>query len=228
MPAISTRTDLVIPAELVAVLDIPPLAVTDATPDPEWVEVPLGEGRYRRRPSQRLPLDPRTAESTRRFNRLAPFGLPTALVAAAILLIIINKDDLPPALWLTGLLAYVGTMSGWAQVVGGLPKQRPRRLLTGELRIPEVPVEVAEQWVVRNPGVSTTDEPMPWPHPRRYYARLSLGLVAGAIALFTVLAVDGREDSILLWALTVVLLGYGVLMALRTQARRKAKYTLLG
>ena len=124
----------------------------------------------------------------------------------------------------------MATTLGWHRVVAGLPRQQPRRLRSGHLRIPEVPVEVAQQWIARNPGVTTTDEPMPLPHSRRYYAGWSIGLVTAAIVLVVVLANNGREDFILFWMLVPVLFVAGLVMALRTQppTRGKPKYTWLG
>jgi hypothetical protein len=229
MPAITTRTDLVIPAGMTAALDIPPLAVTDATTHPEWVEVPFGDGIYRRNPSQRLPLDPRTARVTRRYRRFAPWALSVTLILASVYFLALYRDDLPSAVQPATLALYLATMVGWNRVAAGLPRQRPRRLRSGELRIPEVPVEVAEQWVTRNPGVTTTDEPMPRPHSPRYYTGWAIGLVAAAITLFVVLLNDGREDFILFWMLPPVMVVAGVVMAsrIRPPARDKSKYTLL-
>ncbi|WP_203833162.1 hypothetical protein [Actinoplanes regularis] len=212
------------------VLDIPPLAVTNASSDPEWGDVPIGQGTYRRSPSQRLPLDPRTAKAIRRYRRLVPWALPVNLTALVVFCIAIYRDDLPLAIQLAGIGMYMTTTLGWHRVVAGLPPQRPRRLRSGDLRIPEVPIEVAEQWIARNPGVTATDEPMPHPHSRRYYARWSIGLVTAAIVLVVVLANDGREDLILFWQLASVLFVAGLVMALRTlpPVHGKPKYTLLG
>jgi hypothetical protein len=230
VPAITTRTDLVIPADMVATLDIPSVAVDNAAPDPEWADVPLGQGMYRRNPSQRLPLDPGTAKAVRRYRRLVPWALPANLIAPVVFWIVIRRDDLPLAVQLAGVGMYLAMTLGWQRVAAGLPWQRPRRLRSGDLRIPGVPVEVAEQWIARNPGVTATDEPMPHPHSRRYYAGWSIGLVTAAIVLVVVLANDGREDYILFWALAPVLFLGGLVTALRTRppARGKPRYTFLG
>lgn len=214
---------------MVSDLDIPPLAVTNAAPDPEWADVPISQLAYRRDPSQRLPLDPRTAKAIRRHRRLAPWALPVNLTALVVFWIAIFMDDLPLAVQLAGIGMHMTTTLGWHRVVAGLPPQQPRRLRSGDLRIPEVPVEVAEQWITRNPGVTATDEPMPRPHSRRYYAGWSIGLVTTAIVLVVIMANNGREDFILLWMLAPVILVSGLVMALRTQppARGKPKYTLL-
>ncbi|AEV84202.1 hypothetical protein ACWT_3179 [Actinoplanes sp. SE50] len=224
------RTDLVIPADLVAGLDIPSLAVTDATPDPVWAPVPIGQNTFRRDPSQRLPLDPRTAATTMRHRRLAPWGPPALFGTLIIYWISLHRHDLPLAVSLAGLAVYLGTIVGWQRVTAGLPAQRPRRLPSGDLRIPKVPAEVAAQWTVRNPGVTVTDEPMPRPHSRRFYAGWAIGLLSATVLLVVVLAEDGREDDIRLWMLVPMLFVSGIVMAFRMRppARGKPEYTLLG
>ena len=102
MPAITTRTDLVIPAHIVPNLDIPSLAVTNGAADPEWGDVPIDQWIYRRNPSQRLPLDPRTAKATRRYRRVVPWALPVNLTALVVFLIAIRRDDLPLGIQLAG------------------------------------------------------------------------------------------------------------------------------
>lgn len=215
---------------MIPALDIPPLALTNAMTEPEWDDLPLRRGIYRRHPSLRLPLDPRTAAATRRYRRLAPWSLPLNLVALILYWVTLRSDHLPFAVQLAALGFYPATVFWWHRLSAGLPRQHPQRLRSGDLRIRDVPVEVAEQWVVRNPGVTTTDEPMPLPHSRRYYARWSIGLVTAAIALFVTLANDGREDNVLLWMLSPILFVAGVVTALKTlpRPRGEAKYTLLG
>jgi hypothetical protein len=226
----SARIDLVIPADLMSALDIPPLAVTDGTPAPEWADVPIDQARYRSEPSLRLPVDPGTARAVRRYRRILPWARSVILLALAFLLAAIYVGDLPLAARVVGLVVYAGAILGWSHVAERLPAQRPRRLAEGDLRIPGVPVEVANRWIERNPGVTATAEPMPRPHSRRFYAGWAIGLVAAAIALAVVLVNDGREDFILFWMLAPVLLVSGFAMALKTlpSARGEAKYTWLG
>jgi hypothetical protein len=78
-----------------------------------------------------------------------------------------------------------------------------------------VPVEVAVQWVERNPGVVATDEPEPRPRSRPFYTTWSVGLIIAAIALCAVLATNGREDFILLWAAAPLLFFAGLSAAWR-------------
>ncbi|MBG0560560.1 hypothetical protein [Actinoplanes aureus] len=217
------RTDLVVPADLIAGLQIPPLAITDGAADPEWVEVPLSQWRFvKLRPLQRLPLDARSARSVRRAIRLAPWSLPAALVSLTAWWVYFHTDA---SLSLPGFLMALGAALSihiLALVQShGMPKRLPYRTRFGELRIPDVPVEVAQQWVARNPGVTATDEPAPRPHSRRFYVRWSTGLLTASILLVVVLANNGREDSILFWMLVPTLIVVGITAALKIQSPRK-------
>ncbi|MFD0523118.1 hypothetical protein [Paractinoplanes durhamensis] len=84
MTGIEQRTDLVIPAAAVAGLQIPPLAVTDGTADPVWVDVPLYRRRIKPPPTQRLPFDPRSARVVRRYFWLAPWSALLAVILIAV------------------------------------------------------------------------------------------------------------------------------------------------
>jgi hypothetical protein len=211
------RIDLVVPLNLVVDLQIPSLAVTNGAVAPDWVEVPLGRRRSKRKPSLRLPLDPRSARSARRYLRLAPWSPLSALVA----LVVWGAWTFGHLPWRGGLVAVLvawGVRFAWLLLqTPGLPKQWPYRTRFGDLRIPKVPVAVAQEWVAQNPGVTATDEPPPRPHSRRFYAGWSVCLLLAAIGLFVVLANDGREDFILLWMLVAVLFFTGVSAALKTQ-----------
>ncbi|UQU66857.1 hypothetical protein COUCH_11555 [Couchioplanes caeruleus] len=197
------------------------MAVTDGAADLEWVEVPVGRWAFQRRPSQRLPLDPRTAKRTRRYVQLAPWSLLTGLVTLVAWLAAVLVD-VTPSIRLTAVVVAGADQLVWLLVRRGLPRQIPYRTRFGDLRIPEVPAEVAQQWISQNPGVTATDEPPPRPHSRRFYAGWSVGLVAAAIGLTVVLANDGREDFILFWVLVPVLFVAGVSMALKAQPQSKA------
>jgi hypothetical protein len=215
------RTDLVVPMDLVTTLRIPALAVTNGAADPDWVEVPLGRRRFKRQPPLRLPLDPRSAKNTRRYVRLAPWYPLPALVS----LVAWSAGTFGHLAWPESLGAVVvagGVPLTWSLLqTRGLHRQVPYRTRFGDLRIPEVPVEVAQQWVAQNPGVTATDEPAPRPHSLRFYTVWSVCLLLAAVGLVVVLANDGREDFILLWMLAPVLFFTGVSMALKTQPPAK-------
>ena len=210
------RTDLAVPAHLVDGLRIPALSVTDGEADVEWVEVPMSGWRFRRRPAQRLPLDPRSARRARRYVRLAPWSLPISLVMP---LAVISAAAGPLRGDAGALVTCVVVILhfGWnlAAVSGELPPQTPRRDRQGALRIPGVPLEVARQWEDQNPGVTTSDQPAPRPRSTRFYAAWSAGLLLTAVALGVVLANDGQEDFILLWAAVPTLFLGGCALALK-------------
>ena len=175
----------------------------------------MGWWSFRRRPSQRLPLDPRTAKKTRRYVQLAPWSLLTSLVTLAAWAAAVFVDLTPP-IWCAAVAVAGAGQLVWWSVRRGLPRQVPYRTRFGELRIPEVPVEVAQGWISQNPSVTVTDEPPPRPHSRRFCAGWSVGLVAAAIGLTGALANDWRDDFILLWMLVPVLFFSGISMALKT------------
>ncbi|XVV08410.1 hypothetical protein ACQP2X_26565 [Actinoplanes sp. CA-131856] len=205
--------DLVVPAALVADVRMPALAVTDGSPDPEWVAVPMSMLRFRRRPSQLLPVDARTARAVRRYMRLAPLSFLIPL--ASIVLFIVGAAE-------GSTLALVGGLIGplWGLTEGrGLPKQEPSRTHTGDLRISNVPLEVAQEWIRLNPGVTVTDVPAPRRYSRRFYASWAIGLVAASLALALVLANNGREDNFLLQLLVPLLFIAGVWTATKTAPR---------
>lgn len=212
-----SRTDIVIPAEALPTLRIPPLALTNGAPDPEWVDVPMSRWRFRRRPSQRVPLDPRTARRARRYIRLAPWSLLRIFLSLAALcwyyVTANGSGHLSYLVTLVGLVAPVVISLASPLLEGRLPVQTPRRDPNGDLRISDVPLAVAQEWVRQNPGVNATDEPAPRPHAPRFYATWSVGLILAAIGLGVVLAGDGRADFILLWMLVPALFVGGVATA---------------
>lgn len=201
-------------------LHIPALAITNGAADPEWAQVPLSRWRFQRSPSQRLPLDPRTAKSVRRYTRLAPWSLLTTLVAVAAWSALAFAD-----LSSSGRTAAIAV--AWSAILWslleqrGLPRHLPYRTRSGDLRIPQVPVEVADRWVAHNPGVIATDEPAPPAHSRRFYAIWAAGLLTASAGLAVVMATNGRVDSVLLWMLMPVLLFTGISMALKAQPPAK-------
>jgi hypothetical protein len=210
-----TRTDLVVPADLVAGLDMPALALTTGEATVEWVALPISRWRFARRPALRVPLDPRSARRARRYLRIGPWVLIVAaldVVAGAV--VVFTDARLPSATPFFFSSLFVLLSVPW--IGGAPPRQGPVRTPAGDVRIPAVPVEVARQWAARNPGVIVTDEPSPRRHARRYYATWALGLLAGGGALAVVFANDGREESVLLWAVAAAALIAGVTMALKT------------
>ena len=210
------RTDLVVPAHLISCLQMPARSVTTGGTDVEWVEIPTSRWRIKRRPAQRLPLDPRSARRARRYIRFEPWSSVARLVVfpAWASVNLLNLSALSRTIALVVMLALM--VWNIPSLSGALPRQSPCRTAAGDLRIPEVPIEVAKQWVGLNPGVIPTIEPVPRPRSRRWYATWSTVLLSAAIVLFTVLANDGREDSGLVWLGVLALFFTGGAMALKT------------
>ena len=207
------RTDIVVPADRVADLRIPPLAVTTGAPGPEWADVPMSVWRFKRRPALRLPLDPESAKRARRYVRLAVWAPLVVIVSQLAWAGVLLSDAARPVELAALLVASVVLVGSQLVPTGRLPRQTPYRTSSGDVRIPGVPVEVAQRWIEQNPGVTATDDPAPRPHSRRFYAAWSAGLLAGAVGLAVVLATNGREDFIALWLLVPVLIVAGASMA---------------
>ncbi|GLW27787.1 hypothetical protein [Actinoplanes regularis] len=203
---------------------MPSSAVTNGRTDVEWVEVPVKTAWWiRPRPTQRLPLDPRSARRARRHIRFAPWSTAIAIgmsLAWGVLiysgawnaLVHTGSRQADEMIYFVVFYLWVFLWS-WPVVRGALPAQAPCRSLAGDLYIPEVPVGVAEQWVEQNPGVLTTNEPAPRPYTRRFYATWSAILLGAAIALWTILANDEREDPFLFNFAVPVLLVAGCMVA---------------
>jgi len=210
------RTDLVVPARLVSDLQMPPLSVTTGGTDVQWVEIPTCHWWFMRRPAQRLPLDPRSARRARRYLRLEPWSSLARLVVLLVWTTVNAFNPSPPSRTIALVVWLALIVSSIPYVNGVLPRQSPYRTAAGDLRVPEVPMKVAKQWVELNPGVVPAGEPAPRPRSRRWYATLSTVLLISAIVLLTVLANDGREDSGLVWLGVPVLFVIGVATALKT------------
>jgi hypothetical protein len=172
--------------------------------------------RFRSRPALRLPLDPRSARRAPRYLWCEPWSS----VARLILILVgtgLNAWS-PSTLGRPVSLAGGFALLAWSlpYVNGVLPRQWPHRTAEGDLRIPDVPIEVAERWVQLNPGIVPTRRPAPAPRPRRRHATWATILLAAATVLFAVLAFDGHEDSGLAWLGLLVLFIAGGTAAVRT------------
>jgi hypothetical protein len=210
------RTDLVIPSSRASHLRIPSLAVTDGSADPEWVDMPMSRWRFRLRPSLRLPVDAGTAKSVRRYVRLTPWSLLSSLAGLAAVICALTGHLPATAILLTGAVSTL--LRG-----RGLPRQVPYRTAGGDLRIPGVPLRVAQEWVAGNPGVIATDNPAPRRHSRRFYGTWAAGLIVAAVAVADVLAANGRPDPALLWLLVAVSLVAGLTLAYKIEPSTKPR-----
>jgi hypothetical protein len=209
------RTNVVVPADLVAGLSVPPLAVTTGEAATEWVDLPVGRWRWQRRPAQRLPLDPRSARRARRYLRIPPwYPIVPLLGWLAVLVVGLHSSNDAPLIPLVLLALWSLPALGAA-----LPRQTPVRTALGDLRLSGLPIGVAQQWAALNTGVTLTDEPEPRRYSRSFYTALAISLLAIGGALGALLANDGRGDSALLWITVVALVAAGIWTALKTLPR---------
>lgn len=176
----------------------------------QWVEIPVGRWRFGRRSALRLPMDPRGARLAERYLRVEPWA---SLARLTALLALMAVDIVSPSASIlpTGIVVWLAVIvSSVPRVNGVLPRQSPYRTVAGDLRIPDVPVEVGKQWVEQNPGVVPTIEPDPRRRSRRWYATWSAVLLVSAIVLLAVFTNNGREDLFLIWVVpSLFLAGIG-------------------
>jgi hypothetical protein len=198
---------------------MPALSVTTGGTAVQWVEIPTSRRRFTRRPAQRLPLDPRSARLARRYLRVEPWAMLTRLVVLLAGTVVEVVGPSAPALLIAVIIWLALVVWSIPQVGGALPRQSPYRTAAGDLRVPEVPIEIAKQWAEWNPGVVPTIEPDPRPRSRRWYAIWSIVLLSCAIGLVTVVANNGRDDSVLLWVAVLLLFFIGITTALKTLPR---------
>jgi hypothetical protein len=198
---------------------MPSLSVTTGGTDVQWVEIPTSRWRFTRRSAQRLPLDPRSARLARRYLRVEPWATLTRLVVLLVCATVEVVRPSAPALLIAITIWPALIVWSIPQVGGVLPRQSPYRTVAGDLRVPEVPIEIAKRWVELNPGVVPTIEPDPRRRSRRWYATWSIALLSCATGLVTVFANNGRDDSVLIWVAVLLLFFSGVTTALKTLPR---------
>lgn len=178
---------LFIPRSELAGLSVPPLAITDGSADPVWVDTPC-EGRYlySRRPTIRLPFDAATADVVRRRirhlrrQRTVWFPISATLALAALATWLLPGDDdvlrplrlvlYPLALVVMALTRPPGkklAVAQWPELVGRF----------GVL-LPAVSEPVAREWTARNPAILMGGHR---PRLRRYPPRV-YGWSSGACA----------------------------------------------
>jgi hypothetical protein len=182
--------NVILPLDAVPGLSVPPLAITDGSADPIWVELPCrGRYLYGRRRTIRLPLDAATAEVARRWVRferrqrtvLTPIHI--GLVCTGLATWHVSGDIGREWLVLSFLLAGV-TLQLW---IGYLEKkltfaQRPELIGGVVVYLPAMSDRVAREWERRNPTARVVYVRPRW---RRYPARVyrwafAASVVAGA------------------------------------------------
>lgn len=194
-------------------LTVAPLAVTDGSPDPTWVQLPCGtDWTYGRRPMMRLPLDAAAAAAAHRWIVLdrrkrimwTPLGVLLA-VAAAVLLWLPGPGS---RLWLPLLLANLG-LSTWTdrRLKKVAVAQQPE--LVGRLGVylPAMSARAAQEWAGLNPAVRIVSARPRW---RRFPPRVHLraaGLCTIAAAGIWWVALRDAESSLAALVGFVLLLG---------------------
>lgn len=139
--------NLLIPAEAVATLHIPPRAITTGEPDPVWCSVRVGWRRQR----IRLPYDRASAANLRLWRRLGPIAAVFFLGAAAFVTVrLFRGQDLPRGFTLSYLVLV-------ALIVLGHPKRKPPAPVQSApdraVYLRGVRDDVAAEWIAANPGV---------------------------------------------------------------------------
>ena len=212
-----------VPLDSVRDLSVPPLAITDGSPDPSWVEVPCtSRWVYGRRRVIRLPFDAVTAgvagQRIRFERRRRVLWTPgaVALTVAALVLVLAVKGDW--ADW-AGLAIY-----GVSLVVQLSVAHRDRKLtvaqwpqLIGRLGVflPAVSATVAGEWAQRNAAVRIVPERPRWRrYPSLVYRWASGACVVAGIGVWWFALRDG-EFYTTTPLVFVVLLGAAVVLAFK-------------
>lgn len=203
------RANLLVPAEVVPRLDVPPLALSTGAPDPVWVDVPV-----RGRGAVRLPYDAGAATALRRRRRLAPLMV---LLAGVALILLVNKVaglyQVPSGVHLFSSAGLC--VAGLARVCWQVPAMPVG--VGGDVYLAAVPSEVAEQWIVRNPGVRAVGRRPVLRRfgPRVYQVAAALILIA-AVQVVIVLSVTGGAHPAWLWLTAPALVAAGTAVACKS------------
>ena len=207
------RTTLVISAERVGSLKVPPQALDDASSDVVWVSAPMdglcGSGRML------VPLAARSVKSVSRFLLELRFRPLIGWLVFGVYTVVADG-------YVRGVLGFVPhallavSLCGWLSFASDRPRQLPYRTYLGDVVVPGVHAETARRWVELNPSVGTTDEPVARPRPPLFYAAWSAVLLLSSVGLGKYLANDGREQSLAVWVAVAVVLAGAVRTALKT------------
>lgn len=201
------RVNLLVPAEVVARLDVPPRALGTGAPDPVWLDVPLpGRG------TMRLPTDAATATALRRRRRAA--RLVWLLAGVALVLLVVKAAGLYPVPSGVHLFSSAGLcVAGLARVYWQVPSMPVA--VGGDVYLAAVPSDVADQWVARNPGVRVVSR-RPVVRlfgPRVYQMAAALALIA-AVQVVILLGIAGVPGW--LWLVAAALAAGGILSAYKS------------
>ncbi|MGW4943565.1 hypothetical protein ACWEOZ_18480 [Actinoplanes sp. NPDC004185] len=220
---ISDPVNLLVPMDAVRALSVPPVAITDGSTDPVWVELPCRGGYvYGRRRMLTLPFDAATAAVARRWLRLerrrrtVVTPIVVTLLAAAFVAVVLGADTVPG--WAPVLLYMASVL---VQAGDGYVERkvlvRPHPELIGRLGVylPAVSAEAARAWIEHNASVRVVSERPPWRrYPSLVYRWAAGSYAVAAVAVWWFALRDGEFGLVPLCAF-VVLLGAVVVSAVK-------------
>lgn len=213
----ATDTNLFVPLGALRQLSVPPLAITDGSHDPEWIDLPCrGTYRYAKKPVLRLPMDAGTAATARRwirFRKVDDLG-----VTPAVLLLFVAGFLL--GIWgrRAGSLAYLAALLSYFVAIalawwGGKTERsltvrcHPEMVGRRGIYIPGVPVAVAREWTNRNVDVRIVAAIPKWRrYPTWVYIAASGLSAAAGVGIFSVEATDRQAGIDLAAVFTITVL----------------------
>lgn len=216
--------NVLVPLTGLSALSIPPLAITDGSADPTWVDVRCtGPFVYGRTRTLRLPFDAATAEVVHRRLRLHRrvravwFPISMTLMGAAPAMFYV-----PGQYRLGGVLYFVLCVAGtsvlsWSTHLGRKFAVAQDPELVGRLGVylPAVSAPVAQAWIAENPAVLAVPRRPPWRrHPSLTYRWAAGACAIAGITLWWAALRDGTSSLSALLAF-LVLLGAAVVLAFK-------------
>ena len=216
--------NLFVPMTGLPELSVPPLAVTDGSPDPTWIDVPCtGTYLYGRRRTLRLPFDAATADVMQRRIRhdrrertvWAPISM-TLMLAALAMLFVPGDDGLLDVLRI--VLFVVGSgVSFWTGYRGKKVAVAQYPELVGRLGVylPAVSAPVAQQWTTHNPTVRAVPQRPRWRrYPSRVYRWAAATCLIAGIGVWWAALRDGTSNLTNLLAF-LMLIGAAIILAFK-------------
>ena len=181
--------NVLVPMSALPELPVPPLAITDGSADPAWVDVPCtGTFLYGRRRTLRLPFDAATADIVhrrlgldRRVRTVWTRISTTLLLASIVTLYVPSDDELLGVLRIALFVAGFG-LSFWTDHLTKKVAVAQQPELVGQLGIylPAVAAPVAREWITRNPTVLAVPQRPRWRRYPSWVYRWAAGVCAVA------------------------------------------------